>query len=271
MNGNIHAGFASSRWGSSTLRKLRVSPSSDWNIITASSKELLENEVKPLVEQFLAERGLELSPEKTVVSHIDQGFDFLGQNIRKYKGKLLIKPSAKSVKSFLDKVRNQINTNKQAAAGNLIRQLNPLIRGWSNYHRHICSKQTFSKIDYAIFLALWAWAKRRHPRKSSRWIRKKYFPMMGNRGWLFSGEITDPNGTPQRVYLFEAHRVPIKRHVKIRAEVNPYDPVWELYLENRTSLKTMDDLKEQKLLLHLWRRQKGRCPLCQQMITKQTG
>lgn len=251
--------------------KLNLVRFADDFIITGSSKELLENEVKPLVEQFLAERGLELSPEKTVVTHIDQGFDFLGQNIRKYNGKLLIKPSAKSIKSFLAKVRHQINTHKQTTAGNLIRQLNPLIRGWSNYHRHICSKQTFSKIDHAIFLALWAWAKRRHSRKSSRWIWNKYFPMMGHRTGVFSGKYTNPNGKPQKIYLFQAHRVPIKRHLKIKAQVNPYDPVWELYLENRTTLKTMDDLKEQKLLLHLWRRQKGRCPLCQQMITKQTG
>ena len=240
-------------------------------IITGSSQELLENEVKPVVEQFLRERGLQLSPEKTVITHIDQGFDFLGQNIRKYKGKLIIKPSVKSVKSFLAKVRHQINTHKQATAGNLIRQLNPLIRGWSNYHRHVCSKQTFVKIDHAIFLALWSWSKRRHSRKSRRWIWQKYFPRLGHRTGVFSGEINDPEGKPRRIYLFEAQRVPINRHLKIKADVNPYDPVWEVYLENRTSLKTIDDLQEQKLLLHLWRRQKGRCPLCRQMITKQTG
>jgi RNA-directed DNA polymerase len=197
-------------------------------IITGSSKELLENEVKPLLEQFLAERGLELSPEKTLVTHIDQGFDFLGQNIRKYNGKLLIKPSVKSIKSLLDKVRGLINTNQQTTLGHLISQLNPLIRGWANYHRHVCSKQTFSKIDHAIFLALWAWAKRRHPRKSRQWIKKKYFSVIEHRQWVFSGESTNPSGEPQKIYLFQAHRVPIKRHIKIRGEVNPYDPVWEL-------------------------------------------
>ncbi len=153
-------------------------------VITGISKELLENEVKPVVEQFLAERGLELSPEKTVVTHINDGFDFLGQNIRKYNGKLIIKPAAKNVKAFLTKVRHIINSNKQATAGNLILQLNPLIRGWANYHRHVCSSDTFSKVDNSIFVALWRWAKRRHSNKSGKWVKQKYFPAIGQRQWV---------------------------------------------------------------------------------------
>jgi RNA-directed DNA polymerase len=98
-------------------------------IITGNSKELLENEVKPLVEKFLSARGLELSPEKTSITHIDKGFDFLGVNIRKYNGKLLIKPSKKNVKNFLDKVRNAIKDNKTAKQVNLIKMLNPIITG----------------------------------------------------------------------------------------------------------------------------------------------
>src|SRR5207244_7443133 len=93
-------------------------------IITGDSKELLEQDVKPLVETFMKERGLELSTEKTVITHIAEGFDFLGQNIRKYDGKLLIKPSKRSVKRVLSKVRTLVQTHKQAKAGNLILQLN---------------------------------------------------------------------------------------------------------------------------------------------------
>jgi len=251
--------------------KINLIKFADDFVITGSSKELLENEVKPVVEQFLAERGLELSPEKTVITHIEAGFDFLGQTIRKYNGKLIIKPSAKSVKSFLAKVRHLIKTNKQATAGNLIRQLNPLIRGWTNYHRHVCSKQTFSKIDYAIFRALWRWAKRRHPLKSSLWIKQKYFPAIGSRQWVFSGEVINSQGKSIRICLLYAQRVPIKRHIKIRAEANPYDPTWEPYFEKRLSFKMSDDLKRDNQLLHLWRRQQGRCPVCQQLITTQTG
>ena len=135
-------------------------------IITGSSKELLETEVKPLVEEFLKERGLELSQEKTRITQIEDGFDFLGQHLRRYQdGKILITPSKKSVEAVLDKIRGIIARNAQATAGNLIMQLNPIIKGWANYHRHVASKQTFVKINHAIFHALWPWAKRRHPHK----------------------------------------------------------------------------------------------------------
>jgi RNA-directed DNA polymerase len=123
-------------------------------IITGRNKELLEQEVKPLVAQFLQVRGLSLSPEKTKITHIQEGFDFLGQNLRKYDDKLLIKPAQKNVQAFLTKVRSLIKTNKQATADQLIQQLNPIIRGWANYHRHVVSKTTFNKVDHLIFPSL---------------------------------------------------------------------------------------------------------------------
>jgi RNA-directed DNA polymerase len=107
-------------------------------IITARTKELLEGEIKPLVEQFLQERGLELSPAKTVITHVEKGFDFLGQNVRKYpNGKLLIKPSKKNVKTFLGGIRKTIKAALGMSAADVIHELNPKIRGWANYHRHV--------------------------------------------------------------------------------------------------------------------------------------
>jgi RNA-directed DNA polymerase len=109
--------------------------------VTGSSKELLEQEVKPLIEQFLRERGLELSPEKTVVTHIEQGFDFLGQTVRKYRrgerAKFFITPSKKNVKAFLRKIRKRIKESRNLTAGELIAELNAQIRGWALYHRHV--------------------------------------------------------------------------------------------------------------------------------------
>jgi RNA-directed DNA polymerase len=154
------------------LKSLNHSLTLDF-IITGSSYELLEQEIKPLVEQFLRERGLELSPEKTRITHIEDGFDFLGQHVRKYGGKLLIKPARKNVKAFLGKIRKIVKANKQATTANLIAQLNPMIRGWVNYHRHVASKVTFYHVDTAIFTMLWSWAKRRHPTKSKGWVAKK--------------------------------------------------------------------------------------------------
>src|SRR6202011_185658 len=96
--------------------------------IRGKTKELLEGEIKPLVEQFLRERGLELSPVKTVITHVEKGFDFLGQNVRKYpNGKLLIKPSKKNTKTFLDGIRGTIKAALGMSAADLIRWLNPKI------------------------------------------------------------------------------------------------------------------------------------------------
>src|SRR6202043_2155136 len=116
-------------------------------IITGRTKELLEGEIKPLVEQFLQKRGLELSPVKTVITHVEKGFDFLGQNVRKYSnGKLLIQPSKKNVKTFLGGIRKTIKAALGMSAADLIHKLNPKIRGWANYHRHVargtCSTYT---------------------------------------------------------------------------------------------------------------------------------
>lgn len=121
-------------------------------IITGTSKELLENEVKPFVSQFLKERGLELSHEKTKITHRQDGFDFLGQNVRRYKnGKLLLKPSAKNVKAFLGKIREVIREQGgSGTAGDLIRSLNRKIKGWAMYHRHACSKRAFAYVDDKI-------------------------------------------------------------------------------------------------------------------------
>jgi RNA-directed DNA polymerase len=130
-------------------------------VITSRSKDLLEGEVQPLVEQFLQQRGLKLSPTKTVITHVDKGFDFLGQNVRCYPdGKLRIKPSKKNVKTFLVGIRATIKAGLGMSAADLIDQLNPKIRGWANYHRHVVSKSTFTHVDHSIFHSLWRWARR---------------------------------------------------------------------------------------------------------------
>lgn len=240
-------------------------------IITAKSKELLEEEVLPLVRNFMTKRGLELSPDKTRITHIEDGFDFLGQNIRKYKGKFIIKPSKKNLKAVLDKIRKDVKANKATTAGHLITQLNPIIRGWANYHQHICSKDTFHYMDFALFKLLWQWAKRRHPEKGARWIKRKYFASVGNRNWVFTGEIYDSTGKTKKVYLRVASHVQIKRHAKIKGDANPYDPTWESYFEHRIGIKAANSLQGRAKLLSLWKSQNGICPVCRNKITEITG
>lgn len=231
-----------------------------------SSKELLETEVKPLITAFLQERGLELSSEKTHITHIDDGFDFLGQNVRKYHGKLLITPAKKNIAAFLDKVRGLIRAHRHTPAGRLIQLLNPIIRGWAQYHRHVVSKRTFDGIDRAIFQAIWRWAKQRHPTKPAGWIKTRYFRTSGQRHWVFFGEVEG-----EKQHLRRASSTSIERHVKLRRDANPYDPAWEIYFEQRLATTMRAKLKGQRQLMAHWKAQQGLCPVCDQPITDETG
>ena len=139
----LHALYPGDR--QSRKAKVNLIRFADDFVITGSSKELLEHEVKPLVEHFLKERGLTLSAEKTLITQIEDGFDFLGQHVRKYNGKLIIKPSKKNVKAFLEKVRKVVKDHQGTTAGNLILLLNPLIRGWARYHQHVESRGNLSR------------------------------------------------------------------------------------------------------------------------------
>jgi RNA-directed DNA polymerase len=239
-------------------------------IVTASSKELLEHEVKPIIETFMKERGLELSTEKTCITQIEDGFDFLGQNVRKYKTrkrhKLLIKPAKKNVHAHLEKIRDIVKKNKTLPAGKLILILNPIIRGWAQYHQHAVSADIFSSVDDEIYQRLRRWMKRRHPKKSNEWITKKYFKTVDGDNWVFYGEVDG-----QEYRLAKTTCIPIKRHVKVKAEANPYDLEWETYYEKRLDVHIVDTLKGKRWLIHLWKEQNGLCPMCQQKITKITG
>jgi RNA-directed DNA polymerase len=241
-------------------------------IVTSKSKELLEGEIKPLIEQFLRERGLELSPKKTVITHVEQGFDFLGQNVRKYpRGKLLTKPSKKNVKTFLDGIRKTIKAAWAWPAAEVVNELNPKIRGWANYHRHVVSKRIFTRVDYDIFSSLWRWARRRHPKKNQRWIRKKYFAQRGTRNWIFTGEMHDDQGQPFQIRLLSASDTPIRRHVKVKSDANPYDPAYETYFEKREGDHMRETFRGSRFLRFLWSEQRGLCPVCNTKITRLPG
>ncbi|MGD1032668.1 MAG: group II intron maturase-specific domain-containing protein, partial [Opitutaceae bacterium] len=208
-------------------------------IVTGTSKELLENEVRPVIEGFLRERGLTLSAEKTTVTHINDGFDFLGQNIRKFGGKLLIRPSKKNTQAFLDKVRTIVRENRSIAQDRLIWQLNPVIRGWVSYHRHITATRAFDRVDYAIWKVLWFWAKRRHRHKPRQWVASRYWHMIGERTWTFAARLEGDRmlAKTEWVRLAYAAETKIRRHLKIQAKANPFDREWNGYFEERAVLK----------------------------------
>jgi len=223
-------------------------------IITGESEELPENKVRPLTENFLEKRGLSLSEEKTKISHINDGFDFLGFNIRKYRGKLLTKPSKSGIASIKAEIGETVKANKTVKTETLIKKLNPMIRGWGNCCRHSAGKETFTGIDHAISEMTRRWAKRRHPKKSLRWIKSKYFQTEGNRNWVFREK-------GNKTGLFKMDSIPIRRHIKIRGEANPYDPKWyEYFTERAMKLRKRNARSKQD---NLRTGQKGICPVCQ--------
>ncbi|WP_237884630.1 group II intron reverse transcriptase/maturase [Pseudomonas sp. PGPR40] len=251
--------------------KINVVRYADDFVITGSSKEILENEIKPWVEQFLSVRGLQLSLEKTRVVHIDEGFDFLGWNFRKYKGKLLIKPSKKNVKAFYRKVKEVISANKAVKQENLIRLLNPVLRGWALYHQPVVAKKAYSRMDYQIFKALWHWAKRRHPNKSLDWIKKKYFKPIEGRSWVFCTTSLIEAEVKEEIRLYTLEATPIERHRKISGEYNPFDPAMEEMGEKLRMSRMLGKLKYRRQVSSLFQSQKGLCLLCKNPITKETG
>lgn len=251
-------------------KKVNVIRYADDFVITGTTKEVLETEVRPMVEQFLATRGLTLSPEKTKITHIQDGFDFLGMNIRKYDGKLLIKPAKDKIKTFLGKIRDYVKSNKALRQDVLIKALNPLIQGWANYYQHVVARDAFELVRMEIWQCLWRWAKRRHPNKGRRWIRKRYFRTRGARGWVFAMETGEylSTGAPRLVELRDICDTKIRRHRKIKADANPFDPKWESYFEERHGFKMLETLHGRKKLIRLWLGQDRKCPVCGQMITK---
>lgn len=231
-------------------------------VVTADSKELLETRVKPLIAEFLAERGLSLSETKTKITKVSDGFDFLGWNVRRHKSFLRMSPSKRNTAAFYEKVRSRLRELRGARQDDVVFALNPVIAGWGNYHRVVHASRPFTRMDHQIFRALWRWALRRHPNKGQRWIKQRYFRSNGSRDWLFR---TDTH----RLVLLA--KIPPVKYVKVRADANPYDPEYEAYFDERLTRRMKASLMGRRKLMWLWTKQGGTCPHCGAKITKTTG
>ena len=242
----------------------------DW-VVTSTDKSVLEQRVIPAIEIFLKERGLELSLEKTSITHIEDGFDFLGQTIRKYnRGKFLIKPSKKSIKKLMEKIRKIVKKMRTVPSYVLIAQINRVTKGWGMYHRHCSASETFHKIDHLIWKIIWKWCFRRHPNKGRKWVAKKYFTTHKNDRWTFFGKDTSKE-KPSYYYLSNIGNIPIRRYVKIKIAANPYtkedEPIFEKHLQRRM----LNTWQYRKRLRIIFCRQEGKCPMCKEQINQQTG
>lgn len=213
-------------------RKVNFIRYADDFIVTADSRELLENNIIPAINEFLKPRGLRLSAEKTRIVRIEQGFDFLGQHLQKYHNKLIITPSKDNTRSFLSRLRETIRSSHGWKTEDMIKKLNPMIRGWAYYHRYVQSHGTFSFAEGTIFQSLWRWIKRRHPQKSCGWIIKHYFNNL-KRKWVLSCWIKDRSGKKRLLELIKPSFIKLVRYIKIKGESNPFDPQYTDYFSMR--------------------------------------
>lgn len=171
------------------------------------------------IKPFLAERGLELSSEKTVITEISHGFDFLSVNCMEYPdGKFRTCPSKRSIQDFKDNVKMLLKLNRAETQLETIKELNSKIVGWCNYHKHNVSSKTFKKLDCFLFDQLVRWARRRHPSKSWAWIRKRYWHTVGKDHWVFAAK--DEKG--ELIILRTPTKTGITRYTKVKSEANPY-------------------------------------------------
>lgn len=218
-------------------------------IVTAATKEIAE-EAKILIRNFLKDRGLELSEEKTAITHINDGFDLLGWTFRKFKRKLIIRPSKKAIKAFKASLSETIlGKGKAWNQDVLIEKLNQQIRGWANYHQSVCASEVFSNLDHIIYELLWKWAKRRHNKKCRGWIAARYWHRKGSRSWVFCTNRTE---------LLTLSHFNITRHPKLQLNANPY--LDTQYFTERKFRHGMRRLKGK--FKRIWENQKGRCYHC---------
>ena len=219
----------------STRSKVHVVRYADDFIVTAHSRELLEEKVIPAIKSFLEARGLNISEMKSKITHIRTGFDFLGAHVRKYgsRGKFLIHPSKDSELRLVRNIRELVQKSWSARTEDLIRRLNSIIRGWANYFRPYCSSQCFRRIDGQVFDILWRWARHRHRNKGARWVAARYFRSRPNCSWIFYTTIRDRYGLQRSLELVKASYITIRRHPKIRSEANVYEPEYASYFAER--------------------------------------
>jgi RNA-directed DNA polymerase len=222
-------------------------------VVTAPSREVLEGYVIPRLAEFLAGRGLELSQAKTRIVHIDDGFDFLGFNLRHFpNGKLLVRPQKEKVALHRRRLSAFFRTNRQMPTAEVIKQLSPVIRGWCNYYRHAVAKRAFANLDHHVWRVTYKWAKRRHLRKNRRWVVNRYYGVDQGRGWdLWDGR----NRLPRH------NETPVSRFVKVRGKASPFNPNLRGYWEDRRQRRLVREASHFHRV-HLLQRQAGRCAAC---------
>jgi RNA-directed DNA polymerase len=247
----------------STNSKLGVVRYADDFVVTARDKVSLE-QAQIQIQEWLSERGLELSTEKTFITSIEEGFDFLGFNHRHYNGKLLIKPSKHKVLDFCKRIGVEIKAMSAATQEDLISKLNPIFRGFANYYKGGVSSETFNYISHRIWEYLWRWSKRRHHNKGNEWVRKRYFKTINGNKWTFACEKGEREDKDKKFnyYLYSIALTPIERHVKVKGVASPDDPSLKEYWEKRSQKLGKSYWAKGSRNYLIAQNQNWKCPIC---------
>ncbi|BAK34904.1 putative RNA-directed DNA polymerase [Microlunatus phosphovorus NM-1] len=222
--------------------------------------------VKAGLAEWLAPRGLVFNEDKTRVVALEEGFDFLGFNIRRYRqghgpGKLLITPSQDAVRRVRKRLADEVRSLRGSNAGAVIARLNPIIRGWAAYYRGVVSSRVFSALDHYLWRLLYRWGCHTHPNKARKWIARRYFGRFNkfrNDRWVF-GARDAANEHGDVPYLVKFSWTSIVRHQLVKGAASPDDPDLSDYWAARRR-KVPPPLDEYNV--RLLARQDGRCPLC---------
>jgi len=244
-----------------TNPKLGVVRYADDFIVTARDFQSLKS-AQNLIQAWMSKRGLELSAEKTIITSMEDGFDFLGFNCRHYDGKLLIKPSKKKVLAFCKRIGEEIKNLSSVEQEVLIKKLNPILRGFANYYKGVVSKETFNYISHRVWQYLWRWAKRRHPNKNTKWVRKRYFKTIKGYKWTFACTISDRRGKDKLLTLYQIDYTPIERHIKVKGNASPDDPSLKEYWEKRRQKLGKTYFEKGSKLYKVAENQNWKCPKC---------
>jgi len=244
-----------------TNPKLAVVRYADDFIVTAKDKVSLEV-AQNLIQAWMSKRGLELSAEKTLITSMEDGFNFLGFNSRHYGGKLLIKPSKKKVLAFCKRIGGEIKNLSSVEQEVLIKKLNPILRGFVNYYKGVVSKETFNYISHRLWQYLWRWAKRRHPNKNTKWVRKRYFKTIKGNRWTFACTTSDRRGRDKELVLYQIASTPIVRHIKVKGDASPDDPSLKEYWEKRHQELGKIRFDKGTKLYTIAENQNWKCPEC---------
>jgi len=230
-------------------------------IVTARDRKSLEV-AQTLIQEWMSKRGLELSAEKTVITSMEDGFDFLGFNSQHYDGKLLIKPSKNKVLAFCKRLGEEIKNLSGVEQEVLIKKLNPILRGFANYYKGVVSKETFSYISYRLWQYLWRWAKRRHPNKNTKWVRKRYFKTIKGVKWVFACTTSDRRAKDKELILYQIASTSIVRHIKVKGDASPDDPSLKEYWEKRHQKLGKTRFDKGTKLYTIAENQNWKCPEC---------